>query len=94
MPRYSAGPRCPASNFAGALAEKNRMKGLLRVREPNESEDDDDDQVDSYRPNAVLRLRCYACAGTGKLELLEQGERQGRIVRCIACGGSGKVEVN
>ncbi len=68
------------------------MKALLRVREPSESEDDDG-EVDSYRPKAVLRLRCYACAGTGKLELLEQGERQGRIVRCIACGGSGKVEV-
>ena len=38
-------------------------------------------------------MRCYACAGSGKLEIVEKGARTGKIVRCIACGGTGKVIV-
>jgi hypothetical protein len=79
------------SNFARALSEKDSMKALLRAREQTES--DDDEQADHYRPKAVLRMRCYACAGSGKLELTFEGERKGRLVRCIACDGSGKVAV-
>jgi hypothetical protein len=82
----------PASNFARALAENEGMKALLRAREQTES-DDDDEQADHYRPRAVLRMRCYACAGSGKLELTFEGEKKGRLVRCIACDGSGKVAV-
>ncbi len=92
MPRYSAGASEAASNFAGALAEKDSMKALLRARESTES-DEDDEQEDGHQPKAVLRMRCYACGGRGKLELVEQGDRTGRIVRCIACGGTGKVLV-
>jgi len=101
MPRYSGPAVDPAarsaapsvaSNFAGPLAEKDSMKALLRALEPAGS-DDDDEQPEHYRPKAVLRMRCYACAGSGRLEVIEEGESQGRVVRCIACGGTGKVAV-
>ncbi len=87
------GSQCLASNFAGALAENSSMKALLRARETTEPDDDDGEKAEGYQPKAVIRLRCYACAGSGWLELVEQGEREGRLVRCVACGGSGKVAV-
>ncbi len=70
------------------------MRLLLRAREETESDDEDDaPKQDRYRPKPVLRMRCYACAGSGKLEIVEKGARTGKIVRCIACGGTGKVIV-
>jgi hypothetical protein len=44
-----------------------------------------------------LAIRCYACAGSGKLEIAdlrpEGGLRNARPVRCIACHGTGRVPV-
>jgi hypothetical protein len=72
------------------------MKALLRVRDQPESEDHKDDESEQKErgwERPVLRMRCYACAGSGRLEVVGKGARRGRIVRCIACGGTGKVTV-
>jgi hypothetical protein len=72
------------------------LRGQLRAREQTESDDDDDQHVPVYRPpprRKLLRLRCYVCAGTGRLEILDGGPKDGRLVRCIACGGTGRVTV-
>ncbi len=76
----------------------NVLRALPRAREQTESQDDDgkdgDDAAASVPYQAkrkLLKMRCYACAGSGRLELLEGGASNGRIVRCIACGGTGKI---
>lgn len=77
----------------------NVLRSLLRAREQTESEDDDDSDggddaaasARHHRKRKLLRLRCYVCAGSGKLEFLETGAKVGRIVRCVACGGTGKI---
>jgi hypothetical protein len=76
----------------------NVLRALLGAREQTESEDDnsegDDDAAASkaYRAKQkLLKMRCYACAGSGRIELLENGASIGRLVRCIACGGAGKI---
>jgi hypothetical protein len=89
-------PERQAGNIRGHLAEKACMKALLRAREQTESDDDRDDDpqpADRYCPRPVLRMRCYACAGSGKQEILDPATRIGRIVRCIACRGTGRVTV-
>jgi hypothetical protein len=76
----------------------NVLRALLRAREQTESQDDegggDDDApaAKAYRAKQkLLKMRCYACAGSGRIELLENGASMGRLVRCIACGGTGKI---
>jgi hypothetical protein len=75
----------------------NVLRALLGAREQTDSQDDgegDDDAKASkaYRAKRkLLQMRCYACAGSGRIELLENGASVGRIVRCIACGGTGKI---
>lgn len=78
------------------------MKALrwrLRAHEQTESDGDDDDRDERPAPSReparrkLLRLRCYVCAGSGKLEILDGGARDGKLVRCIACGGTGRVTV-
>jgi DnaJ-class molecular chaperone len=76
----------------------NVLRALLGAREQTESQDDevegDDDAAASKARQArrkLLKMRCYACAGSGRIELLENGARIGRLVRCIACGGTGKI---
>jgi len=76
------------------------LRALLWAREQTESggDDRDDDGNASIPPTSpskrkLLRMRCYACAGTGRLELVENRAKPGRVVRCIACGGTGKIAV-
>jgi len=84
------------SNFGGAMAEKAPMRALLRARE-TESEDDDrldsEPHSDDDSPKPFLRLRCFACAGTGKLWVSDENSPRGRQARCVACGGTGRVDV-
>ena len=86
-------------NFGGAVAEKVSMQVLPRARE---TESDDDDQPSNRAENAVeyepaprplLRLRCFACAGTGELWVTDATCPGGRSARCVACHGTGRVEV-
>ena len=81
------------------MAEKGLMRMLLRARE-TESEDDDrpDTEPDSdheYQPapKSLLRLRCYACEGSGKLWVTDAVRPGGRFARCVACHGTGRVAV-
>jgi len=71
------------------------MRALVRAREQtDESDDEPDPRRYQPKPRQVLRMRCYACAGTGKLEVIDDPSRRvGRIVRCIACRGTGQVVV-
>ncbi len=76
----------------------NVLRALSWAREQTDSNDDeekrDDDAAASVAYQAkrkLLKMRCYACAGSGRLELLELGADTGRIVRCVACGGTGKI---
>lgn len=76
----------------------NVLRALLWAREQTESHDDegkhDDDAAASVAYQAkrkLLKMRCYACAGSGRLELLELGANTGRVVRCVACGGTGRI---
>lgn len=78
----------------------NVLRALLGAREQTESQDDDGEGDDDAAPSKahqakrkLLKMRCYACAGSGRIELLEIGANVGRIVRCIACGGTGKISV-
>ncbi|HEX7501050.1 MAG TPA: hypothetical protein VF524_12210 [Polyangia bacterium] len=89
----------PRRNFGAAVAEKASMQILLRARE---TESDDDDQPDDKAESAVeyepapkplLRLRCFACAGTGELWVTDATCPLGRSARCVACHGTGHVEV-
>jgi DnaJ-class molecular chaperone len=81
------------------------MNVLCRACEQIESDDDeqrDRSDPDGYKnkPRRVLRMRCYACAGTGMLEVVfhrfHRGDpgRSGRVVRCIACQGTGRVLID
>jgi hypothetical protein len=88
-----------ASNFGVALAEKTSMQVLLRARE---TEPDDDDQPagraannSGYQPapRALFCLRCFACAGTGKLWVTHAACPGGQPARCVACHGTGRVKV-
>jgi hypothetical protein len=88
-----------ASNKGQVLAEKDRMRVLLRACEQTESDDDqqsDEPSPKRYRPEPrrVLWVRCYACAGSGQLEVIDDpSSNRGRIVRCIACRGTGSVAI-
>ena len=86
-------------NFDRAMAEKAPMRALLYARE---TESDDGGQCDSepgsgddYRPTPkpFLRLRCFACAGSGKLWITDENSPRGRPARCVACRGMGRVDV-
>lgn len=78
------------------MAEKAPMRALLRARE-TESEDDDQPESDGddYQtaPKPLLRLRCFACAGSGKLWVTDENNPGGRFARCVACHGTGRVDV-
>ena len=89
----------PGRNFRGAMAEKACMPVLLRARE---TESDDDDKAAGKAehdveyepaPRPLLRLRCFACSGTGELWVTDATCPQGRSARCVACHGTGRIEV-
>jgi len=82
-----------------ALAEKTSMQVLLRARE-TESDDDEpqsrraDHGIDYHSvPKALFSLRCFACAGTGKLWVTHAACPGGQPARCVACHGTGRVKV-
>ena len=88
----------PASNFAVAVAEKTCMQVLLRARETEADNDQPGGRADpdvDYEPapRALFGLRCFACAGTGKLWVTDAICPGGRPARCVACHGTGRVEV-
>jgi hypothetical protein len=81
------------------MAEKVPMRALLRARE-TESEDGDPPGTelegdDAYQPapRSLLRLRCFACEGSGKLWVSDAIRPGGRFARCVACHGTGRVDV-
>lgn len=86
--------------------------GALMAREQTDRDDEDSEQDPKNRKNrddepdrgqgrkpskpGRARVRCYLCGGSGRLELVEQGDplsRPGRLVRCIACRGTGRITV-
>jgi hypothetical protein len=76
------------------------MSLLLRIRDGESdggSDDKSDDTPESEpyetKPQPTLRLRCYACAGRGKLWVIDEHWPRGRQTRCIACLGSGRVTI-
>ena len=74
------------------------MKLFRRIRE-GESDDDEpaiapQDEPYEPAPSAPLRLRCYACAGGGRLWVTDERWPRGRQARCIACQGSGGVTIS
>ena len=75
------------------------MRALGWAREQTESDESDDgesedERNDTHRPGRrLLSMRCYVCAGTGQLEMVDDPRRPGRPVRCIACRGTGRVIV-
>jgi hypothetical protein len=77
------------------------MRALLRVllwaREPTDSDDGDSDRRRERHETpkrGLLRMRCYACAGSGRLEMVDDPTRPARQVRCIACRGTGRVTID
>jgi hypothetical protein len=81
------------------MTEKAPMRVLLRARD-TESDDDelpdgDASENEQYRPKPkpLLRMRCFACAGTGNLWIVDSISPSGRYARCVACCGTGRVEV-
>jgi hypothetical protein len=75
------------------------MQALLWARD-TESDDGGrpENQINSddrYQPapKPLLRLRCFACAGSGKLWVTEASSPGGRPARCVACHGTGRVDV-
>jgi hypothetical protein len=81
------------------MSEKDFMRALLRAREV-ESEDNEPPGTESegdaaYRtaPRPLLRLRCFACEGSGKLWVTDAIRPGGRFARCVACHGTGRVDV-
>jgi len=68
----------------------------LRIRDGEAGDESDDDpEFEPYevKPPPTLRLRCYACAGRGKLWVTDEHWTRGRQARCIACLGSGWVTI-
>jgi len=76
---------------------------LLWARETSDSDDDgprngdaegaDPDAANDNGPLAktLLRMRCFACGGSGRLEIADEDCPRGRTVRCVACHGKGRV---
>jgi hypothetical protein len=89
----------PRRNFVRAMAEKACMRALLRARDTESDDgdqpDDDSGSDDKYQrtPKPLLRMRCFACAGTGKLWVTDANAPDGRLAQCIACHGAGRVKV-
>jgi hypothetical protein len=80
------------------------MSLLLHIRDggsDGESDGRSDDEFDDIpesepyetKPPPTSRLRCYACAGRGKLWVTDEHWPRGRYARCIACLGSGHVTI-
>jgi len=75
------------------------MRLLLRVLRIREGESDDEPgdtpEPEPYetKPPPTLRLRCYVCAGRGKMWVTDAFWPRGRQIRCMACRGSGRVTI-
>jgi hypothetical protein len=76
------------------------MRALLRARDTESDEDEQPEGDDAGgdkrylpKPKPLLRMRCFACAGTGKLWVIDSISPNGRVARCVACRGTGRVEV-
>jgi hypothetical protein len=82
------------------------LLALLWARETSGPDDDgpwngddgdarraDEDAANDNGPLAktLLRMRCFACGGSGRLEVTDEGCPRGRTVRCVACHGRGRV---
>jgi len=85
-------------NFGRVVTEKACMQALLRAEdgEPDdEQQPEGDSSAQAYRPTPkpILRMRCYACAGSGKIRVTDSSSLAGRQARCVACRGTGRVEV-
>jgi hypothetical protein len=76
------------------------MNLLLRVQrirdgEADDDPDDDDPEPEPYESKSrpTLCMRCYACAGCGKLWVTDELWPRGRQTRCVACLGTGRVTI-
>jgi DnaJ-class molecular chaperone len=79
------------------LHVRYRLRNNL-AKDSSESDDEDcpdDETRKPYLPRRVspfrLRLRCYACNGSGKLWVRDQVFPSGREAPCVVCRGSGRV---